>query len=296
MKAYVEGDTLEDIPVDVPALDDLRDEFFANGFVLIRNALPPAQVERLLDAVDHVHREFHDHPHRNPNPQGFNMRPVIDKHPAFRELLITPTTFPAVVRFLDHFSIQLLQSHLFEADPLTTEATRGTGWHNDGGEPALEVNGIRAFGSLKVGYFLRDRLAEDMGSLMVVPGSHRSQGPPAWVGDDKDPAGAIQLKAHAGDAVVFHQGTWHAAAPNHANDARILLYYGYGYRVFRPIDYQSFGEEFLTTASPVERQLLGETVNHQGYYLPTVEDTPLKTWYEQHFGVPSNRGNLTRIR
>ena len=290
------ADPLATIDVDTAALDALRAEFFANGFVQIADALPADRVNELLDAVDSVHDRFAEHPHRNPTPGGFNMRPVIDKHPAFRQLLIAPKTFPVVVRLLDHFNIQLMQSHLFEAEPCgRTGVDRVTGWHNDGGEPALEVNGIRAFGSLKVGYFLRDRLDDDMGSLMVVPGSHRIQGSPAFI-DGDDPVGAIQIKARAGDAVIFHQGLWHAAAVNRADDARILLYYGYGYRVFRPIDYQSFSADFLADASPVERQLLGETCNHQGYYVPTEDDTPLKAWFESHFGAPSNRGNLTRVR
>ena len=73
------------------------------------------------------------------------------------------------------------------------------------------------------------------------------------------------------------------------------MYYGYGYRVFRPVDYQTMPGELLTACSPIERQLLGDTVNHQGYYLPTVEDTPLKPWFDEHF-EPVNGGNLGLIR
>ena len=29
----------------------------------------------------------------------------------------------------------------------------------------------------------------------------------------------------------------------------------------------------------VARELLGETVTHQGYYVPTLADAPLRTWY-----------------
>ena len=42
----------------------------------------------------------------------------------------------------------------------------------------IGVNGRRAMGGLKVGFFLTDLLEPNMGSLMVVPGSRRIQGRP----------------------------------------------------------------------------------------------------------------------
>ena len=139
--------------------------------------------------------EFDAHEHRNASERGLNIRPVIDKHPAFRALLMWPAAFPVVVKLLGHYNIQLMQSHLFEADP--GHAQRVTGWHNDGGVPAIEVNGIRAFGSLKVGYFLRAIDDENMGGLMVVPGSHRIQGAPPFRDGETDPVGGIQVRLDA---------------------------------------------------------------------------------------------------
>ena len=186
-----------------------------------------------------------------------------------------------------------MQSHVMEATPSTER--RLTGWHNDGGSPAISVNGIRAFGSLKVGYALRDLLKPNMGSLMVIPASHRMQGAPPFHADTRDPVGAVELKLAAGDAVIFQQGMWHAAAPNLSQQTRVLLYYGYGYRVFRPVDYQRMPEHVLEGCDNVERQLLGETVTHQGYYVPTLEDAPLRTWFEPHFGASADRGGLERV-
>ena len=281
---------MDQVVVDHDDLARVKSDFDEFGYVILEDVLPRQQVDDLLQVIDELHTTHANHAHRNKVEGGFNMRPVIDKHPLFMELLICPKTFAAVVKLLGHSNIQLMQSHLFEANPGT--GGRVTGWHNDGGEPAIEVNGIRAFGSLKVGYFLRDRLQDDMGSLMVVPGSHRIQGRPPFRADSEDPVGAIQIKAKAGDAVVFQQGLWHAAAPNLADQPRVILYYGYGYRVFRPIDYQKMPDHVLEDRTPIERQLLGETVNHQGYYVPTDQDTPLRPWFEEHFGDPINRGNL----
>ena len=265
---------INDLAIDHTALDEHQRRFDELGYTIIKGALAPDKVEELLTVIDEMRAEFHDHAHRNASERGLNIRPVIDKHPAFRALLMWPATFPVVVKLLGHYNIQLMQSHLFEADP--GHAQRVTGWHNDGGVPAIEVNGIRAFGSLKVGYFLRTIDQENMGGLMVVPGSHRIQGAPPFPDGEADPVGAVQVRFEAGDAIVFQQGLWHAAAPNLSSQRRTALYYGYGYRVFRPVDYQTMPANLLDVCSPIERQLLGETVNHQGYYLPTVEDTPLK--------------------
>jgi len=106
---------------------------------------------------------------------------------------------------------------------------------------------------------------------------------------------AARVKFAPGDAVIFQQGVWHAAAPNLSERARIALYYGYSYRVMRPVDYQHMPAALLADCSPVERQLLGETVTHQGYYVPTAEDVPLRSWFETHFGSSTDRGQLDRV-
>ena len=284
---------LDAVHVDQELLEQQQREFDEFGYLILQDVLPQTKVDQLLEVIEEIRPILETHEQRNTVRGGLNIRPVIDKHPAFMELLIWPGSFAAVVKLLGHSSIQLMQSNLIEADPSTEN--RVTGWHNDGGVPTIAVNGIRAFGSLKVGYFLRDVMDQNMGSLMVVPGSHRMQGAPPFPRHAVDPVGAVQLKLKAGDAVVFHQGLWHAAAPNLSAQRRVALYYGYGYRVLRPVDYQRMPPHVLADCTPIERQLLGETVTHQGYYLPTDADTPLRPWFEKHFGASTDRGNLDRV-
>lgn len=284
---------LDAVVVDHEALDTQQRTFNDLGYVLIPGALPAVKVEALLNAIETIRPELESHPHRSRVENGLNIRPIIDKHPVFKDLLISPQTFAAVAKLLGHYSIQLQQSNLIEAYPSNKQ--RLTGWHSDGGMPSIAVNGIRAFSSLKVAYFLRDLTGPNMGSLMVVPGSHRMQGAPAFPPGQLDPAGATQILAKAGDALVFQQGIWHAAAPNFSQQTRVALYYGYSYRVLRPVDYQRMPEALLDMCSPVERQLLGETVTHQGYYVPTDADVPLRPWFTEHFGDIAGRGELERV-
>lgn len=284
---------LEAVIVDHDVLGEQQRVFAEFGYVIVREALEEDTVRSLLAVIEAERPALERHPHRSPVPDGLNIRPVVDKHPAFRNLLICPRTFAAVAKLLGHYSIQLQQSNLIEARP--SAARRLTGWHSDGGIPTIAVNGIRAFSSLKVGYFLTDHTRPNSGVLMVVPGSHRLQGPPPFDPETGNPIGAVQLLLRPGDAVIFQQGVWHAAAPNLSERARVALYYGYSYRVMRPVDYQQMPATLLADCSPVERQLLGETVTHQGYYVPTAEDVPLKPWFEAHFGASTDRGQLDRV-
>lgn len=284
---------LHAVKVDHALLTAQKQTFDDLGYVVIEGALDERAVAHLLEVIDGCRTRLAQHEHANKVRDGLNIRPVIDKDPAFVDLLISPKTFAAVVHLLGHYNIQLQQSNLIEANPQPER--RLTGWHSDGGIPFLGVNGIRAFGSLKVGYFLRDLLAPDMGALMVVPGSHRTQGAPPFLPGERDPQGATELRVRAGDAVIFQQGVWHASAPNLSNQTRVALYYGYSYRQLRPVDYAHMPADVLAQCTPVERQLLGETVTHQGYYVPTADDTPLRAWYEKHFGASADRGELERV-
>jgi len=284
---------LEAVVIDHDVLSRQQRTFDEFGYVIVRNALTPEQVGRLLAIIEAERPRLEQHPHRSPVQDGLNIRPVVDKHPAFLDLLISPRTFAAVARLLGHYSIQLQQSNLIEARP--SDVRRLTGWHSDGGIPTIAVNGIRAFTSLKVGYFLTDHTEPNSGVLMVTPGSHRLQGPPPFDPETGNPVGAVELLLEPGDAVIFQQGVWHAAAPNLSARARVALYYGYSYRVMRPVDYQQMPASLLDGCSPIERQLLGETVTHQGYYVPTDADVPLRPWFESHFGASADRGQLERV-
>lgn len=284
---------LEAVEVDPDLLKARKKEFDERGYIRLPNALDAETVARVLAIIDAHRDEWSVHAHANKVDHGLNVRPVIDKHPVFRELLISPRTFASVAYLLGHYSIQLQQSNLIEA--YRSDTARLTGWHSDGGVPTIGVNGVRAFGSLKVAYFLRPLPTKNMGNLMLTPGSHRVAGAPEFSEGERDPVGAEVITAEAGDAVIFQQGVWHASAPNLTDQPRTALYYGYSYRILRPVDYQRMPDELLAVCSPVERQLLGETVTHQGYYVPRDEDVPLKDWYIEQFGNPADRGELERV-
>ncbi len=94
----------------------------------------------------------------------------------------------------------------------------------------------------------------------------------------------MPVLAKPGSAVFFDRRLWHAASPNWSEVTRKALFYGYGYRWLRPMDYVTMPEELLARCDPVRRQLLGDAKTQLGYWLPTDEDAPLKAWLQERDG------------
>ena len=265
-----------------PVTEEEVRQFNREGFLIVEDALPPEKVSALLAAIARLEDDMKASSQRK-RVFGLDIRPIVDKHDAFLELIEWPATFPKVVRFLQHYNIQLLTSHLIMVPPKPEK--RNIGWHRDGGGPRPTACGEQSRLSLKVGFFLRDLLEPDMGSLMVVPGSHRVPDPIPWRAGEPNPDGAVELRIKAGSAVIFESRLYHAGAINRSQQTRVVLYYGYGYRWLKPIDYEgAMPQAILDRATPIGRQLLGAKDSHLGYFKPTEEDVPLKAWYRDRFG------------
>jgi ectoine hydroxylase-related dioxygenase (phytanoyl-CoA dioxygenase family) len=156
-------------------------------------------------------------------------------------------------------------------------------WHRDLGTSALEMTEPHPRLSVKVAYWLTDLNAPGQGAMQVVPGSHRLTGPLPINPQAGHPFGAMEIHAAAGDALLFEQRLWHAAAPNITTSPRICLFYAYGFRWLRPTDYRDVPDALMQQLPPTRQQLLGAVQSQQlGYYLPTAADLPLRDWLKGH--------------
>ena len=151
-------------------------------------------------------------------------------------------------------------------------------WHRDLGTSAVEMTQPHPRLSVKAAYWLTLLDAPGQGAMQVVPGSHRLTGSLSINPETGHPYGAIEIYAQPGDALLFDQRLWHAAAPNTTANPRICLFYAYGYRWLRPDDYRDIPPQLMDRLPPVRRQLLGAVESRQGYYLPTSADLPLRQW------------------
>lgn len=267
----------------IPALitQEQRAAFERDGFLVIPNALPPEMVDRLLLVVDRLYEQGLREEGLSAR-NHWQMRNCIVQDELFLELLDWPATFPLVAGLLN-WDIHLITSHLIVRPPNppgTGQDFKGEGWHRDGGMSPAEMQEPHPRLFLKVAYLLSDQSEPGRGNTRVVPGSNRLIGPPAQAPDQPHPYGAIEIRGKAGDAFLFEQRTWHAVGPNLSDITRKSLFFGYGYRWVRAMDYQTPPTHLLPLCSPIRRQLLGEVKTPMGVYLPQDEDVPLRAWWQ----------------
>lgn len=260
-----------------------RAAFEHDGFLMVSNALPPAMVARVIEAVDRLYENGVRREGLSAR-NHWQMRNCIGADPVFLELLDYPTILPLVIGLLN-WDIHLITSHAIVRPPNPSHARdehfKGEGWHRDGGQSPSEMQEPHPRLFLKVAYLLSDQSEPGRGNTQVVPGSNRLIGRPAQADGAPHPYGAIEILGKPGDAFLFEQRTWHAVGPNLSDITRKTLFMGYGYRWVRAMDYLVPDDTLLPRANPVQRQLLGEVKTPMGIYLPQDDDVPLRAAWQQ---------------
>lgn len=262
--------------------------FDQDGFLVLRNVLEPERVGRLMAVAKRLAAEGVERDGLSERGH-WQRRNCLPCDPAFLELLDNPQVLPVVMAILG-WDIHLITSHLIVRPPnLEAEAHfKGEGWHRDGGQSSWEMTEPHPRILLKVAYFLSDQSEPGRGNTQVVPGSNRLMGPLAWEPGAPHPYGAIEVLGKPGDAFLFEQRTYHAVGPNLSHLTRTTLFMGYGFRWVHPMDYHPMHDyvNLYAQATPVQRQLLGETKTVTGVYLPTDADVPLRAVHHRWFGAP----------
>ncbi len=261
-------------------------QFDRDGFLVLRGVLEPELVSRLILAADRLAAEGIDRDGLSER-HHWQRRNCLPDDPAFLDLLDHSNLLPLVTAILG-WDIHLITSHLIvrEPTPGVDEQFKGEGWHRDGGQSCWEMAEPHPRILLKVGYFLSDQSERGRGNTQVVPGSNRLTGPLAWEPGAPNPYGATEILGVPGDAFLFEQRTYHAVGPNRSELTRKTLFMGYGFRWVYPMDYHPMRDyvHLYNEATPIQRQLLGETKTVTGVYLPVDEDVPLRAWQKEWFG------------
>ena len=276
---------------NTPLTPEQRESFEERGYIIIPDALDATMLRRLTDAVDRLYEAGLRQDGLNKN--GFwELRNCIGHDPAFLDLLDWPTTVPLVPQLLN-WNIQLNTSHIIvrpPSPPETKHSYRQTGWHRDGGTSAREMQEPHPRLMLKIAYWLTDLTQPDRGAIRLLPGGHKLIGRPAIDPETNDPVGAVELRVAPGTAVIFEQRVWHAVGGNFSDIPRKSLFFGYGYRWIKAMDYVTQPPELLAKAGdPIRRQLLGDVATQLGFYLPTDADVPLRAWLKAHEAAAPER-------
>jgi ectoine hydroxylase len=268
-------------------ITELRDQFARDGFLLVPGVLDEAECAALVAVMDRLDAATEFNTHQRPRRPGdvLELHNCIARDPLFLGLVDRPEILE-LVGFFTGCNIQVGASHCFIRPPadssVSLAAQGGFSWHFDLRPTTTPVNGRLPHLATRVGYCFTAVNQPDMGSISVVPGSHRTSGQPAWNAATDLPYGAVELLAEAGDAIIFDNRLWHSTMPNYSRQARKNLYIEYAPRWLRPFDYYRY-DEFLSGASDVRKQLLGFdftdiTDGGLGYQQPSEADIPLRAW------------------
>lgn len=250
--------------------------------MLLEQVLSPGEVARVLAAVDAVLAEsgregggVFSQQSGAPGEaaRAFKVAQAIARTEALDPLTDHPGVFPWLLDFLGPY-LQILGTEIFVRRPGPGEEPL-VEWHTDGG-PALG----RLLASpgapvlqMKVQFFLTDLAEPDSGNFMLVPGSHRRPFPEG--GAAAVPPGAVQVRAKAGDVLLFPWSLWHAVAPNRSGRVRKSVTFRYGPLWSRPYDYERLPPAVLARMTPRRRRLfgdLGEGAHPSTYFYPDPEE------------------------
>lgn len=282
---------------DRAQLEEFRCEFRQNGYLVLPGVLSPEETRALVGVVDRLDQGTTMNTQRRPRQPGdvLELRNCVSRAVEFMELVDRPAILELLGVLLG-YNIQLGNSHLFMrpgfGPDVNVAAQGGNSWHHDLVNTAAPVNGRLPHLATRVGYFFTPLTQPDSGSILVVPGSHRYAGRPAWDRSANRPYGSVELLVEAGSAVVFDNRLWHATAPNYSTVARKNLYLEYAPRWMRPFDYHWYDGTVLDGAGPVRKQLLGYDFSSiedgdLGYQQPRDVDVPLRSWLsERGWDVP----------
>jgi len=239
-------------------LSDAQRQFFASqGYLVVPEALEPAELTAVRRAADAAERRWRSDPSlpgvRRPDLE--QVLGIMEHDPVLFDLLEHPRVFPLVRELLGP-DLMALDHDYFITPP---GAAIPQGWHFDFDLPGVDHPRSRL--AVKVFYVLQD-IPPDGGATLVLPGSHLVPGGTLLPNSEvpEDLPGAVPMALPAGSAYLINDRIYHSAGNNRSQVHRRLLIYTYGHKWMRMWDeYLPSPQLAARAATPGRRQLLGLT-------------------------------------
>lgn len=241
--------------------------FLKDGIVFIEDALSQDDVDSYLAAIDRV------------TARAANF---VDGEFFYRENIVELD--PTLTGLIDHqrnvgfaYDIygELLKLHQTQLFIRTPQETHNNKWHPDGARalpygvfsPEIPLQ-------IKVGYWLTDLPEDQMGNLVVLPGSHRKQYLDAYDTHDSLPSEMI-LKPRRGTMTVMHSSIWHRVEPNFSQVTRKNFFIAYCPSWLTAADRITSDPDWLATVNR-EQRIIMRSYDH-GYHhaKPPLSEFPL---------------------
>lgn len=233
-----------------------------DGYVVLHDALTPAQLTEINAAYDHQLE-------LNPPGEGalrVEVPRILERDPAFEQLMDNEPAF-RIARAVLGPDIELASGG--ELDYKLPRTPAYIGWHSDfqwmTGIPLPRQNFW-----VRCTYFLSE-VRDDTGPFTLLPGSHNRDYPcpdnPR--GADGEPLvleGQIGITGPAGACLINNTEIWHTNSPNRGDLPRrlIMLMYKHGWMKQWQEGYQTTPEFAARQTDPLRRQLTGNLTWHNG--------------------------------
>lgn len=193
------------------------EEFEENGLIHLDDRIDPEAVTRYLAATADLTRGM------APSRKNTNKVENVVARDARLEELIDHDRHVGYAYDIFGDYLRLSQNDIFIRQPGAVV----NHWHIDGPRAVP----FRAFSpvlplKLRLGYWLTDVPTENMGNLVYLPGSHRSDYRGEHFGTGDLPGQRV-LTCRAGSMTVFHASLWHRVQPNESTSTRVNFFLSY---------------------------------------------------------------------
>lgn len=265
------------VPGHPTALDDY--EFDLRGFMVVRGALSPSEVDALNAGFDRfpplANGEWYGNAQRRDYTAdtGFELHNLLDcGDPAF-DVLIDHPSWIGHVRHWAGEEATFMQGVTIDEAIATIRASGGHHPVHSGGHDASVRtqygyrNGRFRCGQVNVLVALRD-IGPGDGPTMIVPGSHKQNLSHPLIGDyargDRmdDLPWAEPVYAQAGDALVFVDACLHGGSSRTNEGERRVIILRYGPPWARPRFGYTLSDELLARLSPERRSIMQPIAPH----------------------------------
>ena len=234
--------------------------FLANGYLLIPDALTPAELAEVRRAADAAEARWRADPSLPGTriPEFLEIEGIMEYHPLLFDLVEHPRLLPLIREVLGA-DLSIIDHAYYITPP--GGALDGEAWHTD---VRTRVRGVNHAGStmmVRLMIALSD-VGEDGGATLVLPGTHRQPDdtPIPRVAVPEDMPGAVRLTCQAGSAYFFHGNVVHSPGTNRGATTRRVLLYNYGHKWMRIWKGHEPSADLAARAcTPMRRQLLGLT-------------------------------------
>ena len=228
-------------------------QFQDDGFIIIENALSRSDIEGYIAAIERVASADETY------TEGgyYGAENIVERDPSLADLI----DHPRHVGFAYDIYGELLKLHQSQLFLRTPQPGHNNKWHPDGARALpYGVFAPRLPLQIKIGYWLTDLPEEQMGNLVVLPGSHREQYMNAY-DTHENVDGQRVLKVGRGAMTIMHSTIWHQVQANNSDVTRKNIFIAYCPAWLTNADRQHADPEWLKTLTR-EQRIIMRSYNH----------------------------------